>query len=196
MKKTAAMQQRKSYVLVVLAVMFFATGLSRLGMGVAEVIAAESSVDAANADVAEVDTTGEDQVDPGDLFQTLRAREARLLKAEAELEERQERLREAEAGLERKISELIDAEAQLKATLRITETAAENDLQHLTTVFESMKPPQAAALFSEMDIEFAAGFLGRLRPEIAGEIMASLDPIVGYAISAVLAGRHSKTPRD
>ena len=197
MKKTVSKHSGTSYLLLVLTVLFFSAGVSRLGLGVAEVIAAETGPDGiGEEDQAQQQAAADEAPDLGDLFETLRAREARLMEAEAAFQARQETLREAEADLQRQLDQLLDAENQLKATLQLTETAAENDLHHLTSVFESMKPAQAAQLFMKMDVEFAAGFIARLRPEVAAEIMAGLDPVIAYAMSAVLAGRHANTPRE
>lgn len=191
MKGPTKIKGGRSYVLIVLAAMFFSAGLSRLGLGVAEVIAEETRADAASSDAP-----GAPSDDPGDLFAALQARKAQLDEYEAELEARAQNLRDAEVELQRSMDELEAAETRLAATLRITETAAEDDLAHLTSVFESMKPPQAAELFSQMDTEFAAGFVSRLRPDFAGEVMSVLDPLIAYGISAVLAGRHARTPRQ
>jgi len=192
MKPPRKIQGGRSYVLILLATMFFAAGLSRLGLGVAEVIAGETFADAAEA--APLPLPHAD--DPGDLFAALQARRAELDAFEAAIEARAQTLRDAEVELQRSMEQLLAAETRLAATLRITATAAEDDLAHLTSVFESMKPPQAAALFSQMDTEFAAGFVSRLRPDFAGEVMSALDPLIAYGISAVLAGRHARTPRQ
>lgn len=191
MSRHATYRPAASHVLVLLSLLFLGAGMSRLGVGVAEVIAAEPELDRT------VETTSLPPTpDPGDLLASLRAREERILQAEKDLQERYDRLIAAEAELERQIEILVTTEARLAATLRLTETAAEDDLQRLTTVFEHMKPAQAAELFSQMDTDFAAGFMARLRPEFAGEVMAGLDPNTAYAISAVLAGRHARTPRN
>lgn len=47
-----------------------------------------------------------------------------------------------------------------------------------------------------MDPGFAAGFLGRMRPEAAAGIMTGLSPETAYTISVVLAGRNADVPRD
>lgn len=187
MKSGGTYRKGSSSVLMVLSILLFGAGLSRLGLGVAEVIAAETSADTPEAI---------EPSDPGDLFESLRAREARLAAAEAAVQARQAALRDAQADLERQLAELESAEAQLSATLRLTENAAEEDLKRLTTVFENMKPPQVSALFGQMDAEFAAGFMARLRPDFAGEVMAGLEPVTAYAISAILAGRHARTPKN
>jgi len=192
MKGSSNYQTGRSYVLILLASMFFVAGLSRLGLGVAEVIADES-----RADAVETNSPSVPQLDdPGDLLTALQARKAQLDEFEAALETRAQTLRDAEVELQRNMDQLVSAETRLAATLRMTETAAEDDLAHLTSVFESMKPPQAAELFSQMDTEFAAGFVSRLRPDFAGEVMSALDPLIAYGISAVLAGRHARAPRQ
>jgi len=176
-------------VLFLLAALLFAAGLSRLSLGVASAVASEDPSRSSALPAAETP-------DGGALFEALRAREARIAEQEQALAKRAQALRDAEDSLRAQLSELQAAESRLAATLSQTESAAENDLIRLTTVFEHMKPPQAAALFSTMETEFAAGFIARLDPQFAGEVMAELDPTLAYGISAVLAGRHARTPRD
>ncbi|MCC1482364.1 MotE family protein [Roseibaca sp. Y0-43] len=188
-RKTHKRGKGLGIVLTLLAGLFFAAGLSRLSLGVVSALAADGPE--VSAPVTQTPAQ-----DAGALFEALRSREARLAEQEKALEERAERLRTAEDSLRAQIAELQAAEERLSATLALTETAAETDLTRLTTVFEHMKPPQAAALFSTMDTEFAAGFIARLDPQFAGEVMAELDPTLAYGISAVLAGRHANTPRN
>ncbi|CUX80244.1 MAG: hypothetical protein HLUCCA05_09825 [Roseibaca calidilacus] len=176
-------------VLFLVAALLFVAGLSRLSLGVASAVAAEDTAPEPPESAVEIP-------DGGALFDALRAREARLLEQEKALADRSDALRAAEAQLRRQLDELQAAESRLAATLAQTESAAENDLSRLTTVFEHMKPPQAAALFATMETEFAAGFIARLDPQFAGEVMAELDPTLAYGISAVLAGRHAQTPRE
>ncbi len=189
MKSSRGYRWLGAYGLSILAVILLGAGMSRLGLGIAVVLAGEGVAQEAAPELA----AGDGQ-NLGELFETLRAREEALDARAAQLDERADALRSAEAELSRQLDALTEAEAQLAATLKMTETASEQDLQHLTTVFESMKPAQAAELFQQMDIDFAAGFIARLRPEIAAELLSGLDPMVAYGISAVLAGRHARTP--
>lgn len=178
-----------SFVLLLLSFAFAISGLSRLGIGVAEVIAAEALQESTGQST-------EVASDPGDLLQALRAREERLSKAEADLAERQTLLAQTAQDIARQLDALKEAELQLEQTLQRTASASEGDINRLVNVYEHMKPQQAAELFSQMETAFAAGFMARLRPDFAGEVMANLDPIKAYAISAVLAGRHARTPQD
>ncbi|CUH79128.1 MotE family protein [Tropicibacter naphthalenivorans] len=130
------------------------------------------------------------------LIQALNARETRIKKRESDLEVRMQALSLAEQEIDRKLEALEQAEANLKATLAIAQTAAEDDLSRLTNVYANMKPKQAAALFEEMDPEFSAGFLGRMKPDAAAAIMAGLTPQAAYLISVVLAGRNANVPKE
>jgi len=131
----------------------------------------------------------------------MRQRYEDLVARDAELDDRQEfiearlnDLAEAEAAIARQLAELEDTENALRETLALAKGASETDLAQLTTVYENMKPKEAAELFEEMAPQFAAGFIGRMRPEAAAGILAGLSPQAAYSISAVMAGRHMDVP--
>lgn len=190
-QSTAARPQRRS--LVIIAVLLFASGTIRLGEGAGRAwaeVAPQPAV-AAGTSVA-VPAEG----DPGALLSAFRNREAKLQEREAKLREREEKLAEARALAEQRINELATQEAVLAKTLALADDAAESDVARLVAVYEAMKPKDAIPLFSVMDAEFAAGFLARMKPEPAAAIMAGLDPKIAYTISAVLAGRNARAPKN
>lgn len=126
----------------------------------------------------------------------LQKREADLVEKEDQMRQRLQALQTVDDEVSEKIIELERAEQQLRATLTIAETAAEDDIVRLTLVYENMKPKQAAALFEEMDPNFAAGFLGRMRPDAAAAIMAGLSAEAANLYSVILAGRNAKAPKE
>lgn len=130
------------------------------------------------------------------LLEALQKREARVSRIEAELEMRAKALDVAQVEIERRLDALEQAEQRLGATLAHAETAAEDDVARLTTVYENMKPKDAAALFGAMEPEFAAGFLARMRPDVAAKVMSGLEPQAAYSISAILAGRNARAPKS
>jgi len=146
--------------------------------------------------------TAEEQSKPADraklgtLLEAINAREARVADKEEKLEVRAKALDVAQTEIERRLDALEQAEEQLSATLAHAQTAAEDDLARLTTVYENMKPKEAAALFEAMEPEFAAGFLARMRPDVAAKVMSGLDPQIAYSISAILAGRNALAPKS
>jgi len=130
------------------------------------------------------------------LLRDLLEREAAVTERERAVELRIATSVLAEERVNRAVEDLRAAERRLRDTMAMADEAAENDLMQLTSVYENMKPQQAAPLFAQMSPQFAAGFLGRMRPDAAAAIMAGLDPTTAYAISVILAGRNANVPRS
>lgn len=128
-------------------------------------------------------------------IKALNDRETLVIQREKQLEMRKRALSIADAEIEKRLQALSDTEQALRATLSLADAASEKDLLKLTTVYENMKPKDAAILFEEMESNFAAGFLGRMRPDMAAQILAGLSPQAAYSISVILAGRHAEVPK-
>lgn len=141
-------------------------------------------------------TTKPDRVEVAGLLEALQEREARVKEREKQIALRAKALSVADEEIIARLRALEEAEVALRATLSLADGAAENDLARLTSVYESMKPKDAAALFETMEPDFAAGFLGRMRPDIAAAVMTGLSPDVAYSISVILAGRNAKVPKS
>ncbi len=181
--------------LLALAAMLALSGLLRLGTGTGSALASASEVpdhETAPQDTASCTTADDIAV----VLAALDEREARVTKRETELEARMQALAVAEVQIQRNMTALQEAETRLSSTMAHASTAAEEDLDRLTTVYENMKPKQAAPVFAAMAPEFAAGFLGRMRPDVAAAILAGLEPEAAYAISALLAGRNADAPTE
>ena len=176
-------------ILVLLALLLASSGALRMGS-------------VAGAALANSDTTMVEPVSqscpplPMALAEALTAREAGVAVREAALDDRMAALALAEAAIAQRMGELQTAEASLTATLALADGAAEDDLLRLTTVYETMKPKDAAALFSAMAPEFAAGFLGRMRAEAAAAVLSGMSPDAAYSISVLIAGRNADAPRE
>jgi flagellar motility protein MotE (MotC chaperone) len=128
--------------------------------------------------------------EPGPLLEAIRERVAALEERERQVAERERLLEVTEARIEAEIGRLEEAEEALAATLAIADGASERDVAHLVGVYETMKPKQAAVIFSSMDPEFAAGFLARMRADAAAGILGQMESGAAYAVTAVMAGRH------
>lgn len=186
-------------ILWLIALVFAASGLLRLGGETGQAVAREVAELAAGR--AEDGVGPRDPVqacgseaDIAEILARLQEREARLARREAALEDRLQALSVADQQIRTNMAALVEAEAELEATMALADTAAEDDLARLTSVYESMKPKDAAPLFAAMDPQFAAGFLGRMRADAAAAIMAGLEPQTAYSISVILAGRNADVP--
>lgn len=183
--------------LILIAGFFLASGLLRLGSGTGSAIAREvEALRQTSSEEVQVPQACESGEGFGALLVTIKEREVRVAEQEELLANRLQALGVAEVSIKRNLAALIEAESNLKATMALADTAAEDDLSRLTSVYENMKPKNAASLFEEMDPQFSAGFLGRMRPDAAALIFAGLTPAKAYSISVILAGRNAKVPTE
>ncbi len=182
--------------LSIIAALLIASGLLRLVLMPNEAFAVGDTTEGATNDTAAQQMFCDSGDTPASLMEALRAREDRIVTRETQIADRMQALRLAEAEIEEKLVALAEAEASLEALLTIASSAAENDLDRLTTVYENMKPQDAAALFTQMEPAFSAGFMGRMNPTSAAAIMTNLEPERAYLISVVLAGRNATVPTE
>lgn len=179
--------------LLAIAALLLASVVVRVGSNAGQAFARSTPTEEVKTEQATVCET------PGDLSAMLAAfeeREQRLKTRETQIASRMQALSVADRKIEEKLAALSAVEADLKETLALADGAAEQDITRLTSVYESMKPKDAAALFEQMDPEFSAGFLGRMKPASAASILAGLSAERAYTISVILAGRNANVPKE
>ncbi|MGD9294615.1 MAG: hypothetical protein PVI41_07020 [Roseobacter sp.] len=183
---------------LIICSLLLASAAIRIGGEAGKAVAIESPFPAVPAQTAHAGEPAA-EVDREGIQQMLRAfqeREQRIKQLERQIEIRKKALAVTDQEVSRRLAALEKAEESLRSVLAIADSAAEDDLARLTSVYENMKPKEAAALFEEMEPMFAAGFLGRMRPDAAAEVMAGLAPKTAYTISVILAGRNAQAPKQ
>ncbi len=185
--------------LLVITVCLAVSGMLRLtytGAALAKEISALSTSDLTAEDDPESLSACVAKQTPSALLAAIRERTASLQQQELQLAERRQTLAVVEKKVAEQILAMNEAEKNLAATLAVADEATEKDLARLTAVYENMKPKNAADIFSGMDIGFAAGFLARIRPDAAANILAGLPTDKAYAISLTIAGRNADAPTE
>lgn len=183
--------------LVTAALLMAASGAIRLGEGMGQAIAetaAPSDHEVAEAQDAPASAPAACPAPPAELARVLKEREAAVHAREASATRREAAVALSEGLIDKRLAELAAAEEQLAALVTQADRAAEEDVARLTTVYEAMKPKQAAAIFDQMAPEFAAGFLGRMQPDTAAQIMQAMRPENSHAVTVLLAGRNARVP--
>lgn len=128
------------------------------------------------------------------LLAAIRDREAQLDAEEKRLADRRQSLDVAEEKLQEQLAAFQKAQANLEKTLAMADEAAERDIARMTTVYENMKPAEAAKIFEKMDVAFAAGLLARMRPEVAANVLTGMTPEAAYAVTLTIASRNHGVP--
>jgi len=193
MRARAKSQPRKTGTISVIVGLFLASGMIRMAE-IAPAFAEEMLPEAApeSLEMASAAPTR----DMPALLQAIQDREAQIAEREAYIDRRMQTLAVAEQRIREQMSALSEAESKLAATLSLADNATEEDVARLTEVYQRMKPAEAAGIFETMDIQFAAGFFSRMRPESSAAIMANLPADLAYSISVVMAGRNANAPRE
>lgn len=183
----------------VIAAMLVASVVIRLADGTGAAIAREIGSVALGTDHPAGQVAGDQCLDLEGLDEMLAGlgnqRDELQARKEA-LDLREGDLKATELAVRQQLEKLATAEDELRDLIAMASTASENDVGQLTSVYENMKPKEAAAVFEEMAPDFAAGFLARMRPESAARILAGLKPSTAYSVSAILAGRNANAPTD
>jgi flagellar motility protein MotE (MotC chaperone) len=102
----------------------------------------------------------------------------------------------AEAKLAEQLAAFETAQKNLEQTLAMADKAAERDIARMTTVYENMKPADAAQIFETMDVGFAAGLLARMRPDVAAAVLTGMKPESAYAVTLTIASRNAAVPTE
>ena len=128
------------------------------------------------------------------LLAAIRDRETQLDAEEKRLADRRQSLDVAEKKLQEQLAAYEKAQGNLEQTLAMADQAAEKDITRMTTVYEAMKPAEAAKIFEKMDVSFAAGLLARMRPEAAANVLTGMTPESAYAVTLTIASRNHGVP--
>ncbi|MBZ4022002.1 hypothetical protein CKO11_05970 [Rhodobacter sp. TJ_12] len=180
--------------MLLIATLFAASGAIRFGSGIAQAFATDTGAQ----DAQPVQTAEECISEPGVMLmlKEVQAREKKLREGEQLLSDRSQAIALAEKRIEDRLALLVEAERNLSQTVTMADQAADEDVARLVTVYENMKPKEAAPLFAAMAPDFAAGFLARMRPDASAAVMAALEPQVAYSISVIMAGRNAGAPQE
>lgn len=116
----------------------------------------------------------------------LNKREAQILEQERLLEISNRRVREQVAKLKLIREEIIESAQLADSTI-----AKEN--KRLITIYEKMKPKDAANIFNEMQPHVAAELLRTMKEDQSSQILAKMNPKNAHAVTLSLAGNIKKT---
>jgi flagellar motility protein MotE (MotC chaperone) len=124
-----------------------------------------------------------------------------LAKRRDELDARAKALDDREALLkatEQKIAEQVKQMQQMKAEYEQAKTArddaAEANLRRLVTVYESMKPEEAARIFETMEGSVLLDVVTRMGERRLAPILAQMSPAKAQALTIAMANRRSLVP--
>jgi flagellar motility protein MotE (MotC chaperone) len=128
-----------------------------------------------------------------ELLQQLSDRRAALDKRAAELSQREVLLQAAEKRVDEKIAKLEALKQQIGGIEDKQNQEDEARLKSLVKIYETMKPDDAARIFSQLDMPVLLGVLEHMKERNAAPILAAMDPAKAKAVTLALAERRNQT---
>ena len=104
---------------------------------------------------------------------------------------RESLIQSAEKRIDSHITELKDVETRIKTETEQKNEAEDARLKGLITIYENMKPRDAAKIFNGLDDTVLVAVAAKINPRTMAEILAQMQPDVAQRLTVELA---SKTP--
>lgn len=116
-----------------------------------------------------------------------------LNKREAEIMEQQRLLETSDRRVREQVAKLKLMKQEILSSAKLADTTIDRESKRLISIYEKMKPKEAANIFNEMAPNVAAELLRTMKEDQSSEILAKMNPKNAYEITLSLAGGIKKT---
>lgn len=123
------------------------------------------------------------------LLEKLGARRDVLKQRSDELDLREKMLDEAEKKVETGIGDLKKAEDKIDAAAKAKDEAEKQGLKSIVTMYETMKPKDAARVFDRLGHDVLVPLVVAMNPRKMAEILAVMQPDAAERLTVALANR-------
>lgn len=121
------------------------------------------------------------------VLQSLASRRKELDTRAGELDTREQLLAAAERRVEERIAELKEIEARINERIGAEDEANEARIAGLVSMYETMKPKDAARIFERLDMGVLLDVVMRMQPRKMAAVLAAMDPVVAQDLTVELA---------
>jgi flagellar motility protein MotE (MotC chaperone) len=111
-----------------------------------------------------------------------------------ELEMREAVVLAAEKRLEGRLAQLKQLEAQINEMVRAKDESETARIKNLVTMYENMKPKDAARVFDRLDLRILVEVTTQINPRRMSDIMAQMSPEAAERLTVELATRGKDRP--
>lgn len=125
------------------------------------------------------------------LLRRLAERRKVLDKRNKDIELRENLLKAAEAKIEKRIKDLKALEAKFESKYGKQMRENKENFQKLVTLYEKMKPKNAARIFNKMNVSVLAGMAGQMKPQKMAAVLGKMDVDAAKRLTLELARREA-----
>jgi flagellar motility protein MotE (MotC chaperone) len=143
------------------------------------------------------------QIEPGHIasageravLESLRERNQQLNARSRELDMRESLVKAAEKRLEAKVTELKDTESRVNSAIGTRDKAEAARFASIVSMYESMKPKDAARIFDRLDLGILVDVTTKINPRKMSDILAQMSPESAERLTVELANRAGGPPK-
>ncbi|WP_306257709.1 MotE family protein [Pararhizobium sp. IMCC21322] len=121
------------------------------------------------------------------ILESLRGRRKELMQREEELQLRENLIEAAEGRLESRIGQLEALEQRLQAATEAELGARKEELRGLVTMYETMKPKEAARIFDRLQMDVLIDVVLAMNPRKMASVLASMNPEAAQRLTIEMA---------
>lgn len=129
------------------------------------------------------------------ILERLQERRQELDQRARDLDLRENLIKAAEKRLEARIAELKDAEARVNEAMNKRDEAEAARFKSIVTMYETMKPKDAAKIFDRLDPKVLIEVAGQINPRRMSEILAQMSAEAAERLTVELARRVNSPDR-
>ena len=122
-----------------------------------------------------------------EVLESLLARRQQLEAREREVQLREKLLEAAEKRVEERVAELKTIEERIEQSFGKQEEERKAQLQNLVSMYENMKPKDAARIFDRLDMTVLLGVVQQMKTRKMAPILAKMDSTVAQRLTVELA---------
>jgi flagellar motility protein MotE (MotC chaperone) len=130
------------------------------------------------------------------ILERLQQRREELDARARELDLRESLIQSAEKRVAAQLSELKDVEARIKIESQQKDEVESARLKSLITMYENMKPRDAAKIFNGLDDSVLIAVASQINPRTMAEILAQMQPEVAQHLTIALASKAQQAQQN
>jgi flagellar motility protein MotE (MotC chaperone) len=130
------------------------------------------------------------------LLERLQERREQLDARARELDIRENLVKAAEQRIEAHLAELKEVEARIKTETQDKDKAEAARFKDLVTMYENMKPRDAAKIFDGLDMDVLLQVSSEINPRAMADIMAQMTPEIAERLTVALASKAQSTAKN
>ncbi len=122
------------------------------------------------------------------VLESLGKRRETLQEHEGQLDLREKLLQATEERIQKRVDELKTLEKRIEAAVEEKKQQENNEIAGLVTMYENMKPKDAARIFDRLSLPILLKVVRQMKPRKMSDILARMSPEAAERLTVALAG--------